>query len=618
MNSTIGTRIVERAVAELTTVKPLIPMYIHLIASALLPIYTGAHASLSRPTSAAKPAKRKRTRTDDPDESSEDEEEEETNKMEGMSPMDAIWMPIAAGTTLAGLYFLIQWLGDPTLLNKAMNAYFALFGVFSTARFITDALDIGQSIIFPRRHALDGALYHVHGRKKQATPVAGNIDGKEAIHSPLPGFLARIPLSRSFQEFLWSDRAMPGNKWTLKLYVHRAIAVKARLGPHGITGFILSLAVTLYFNFVKKSWFLTNLVGFGFSYNAMQILSPTTFVTGSLILGSMFFYDIYFVFFTPIMITVATSLEVPIKLVFPRPARPDAPDARTSHAMLGLGDVVLPGMMIGLALRFDLFLFYLRRQMVVTRASKDGSGVLQEIVKPRYFSLAGRWTDLFWTHSWFGRPLFNSPKDDQSEAPFTFPKTYFRASIVGYVLGMLVTLGVMQVFEHGQPALLYLVPGVLGSLWLTALCRGELPLMLGFSEAEEEEVPEDGKPANSSATGRSSIFSDQKAQDREARMKRSMKKHLTVGESDEEEEADSSKKSKVKDVVGHKSNREVFSFSIEAPWNLKHPRSIRKNSTTQNEGLQDSAATEDAESDPIPVDQEEPIEGPVKKRSRLR
>ena len=34
---------------------------------------------------------------------------------------------------------------------------------------------------------------------------------------------------------------------------------------------------------------------------------------------------------------------------------------------------------------------------------------------------------------------------------------------------MLFMLGVMQVYGHTQPALLYLVPGTLGMLWDTAL-----------------------------------------------------------------------------------------------------------------------------------------------------
>lgn len=88
------------------------------------------------------------------------------------------------------------------------------------------------------------------------------------------------------------------NKWTIRLYLHRVFAGKARIGAHGIAGFIISLLAVVYFNFVDKPWYLTNLMGFGFSYGALQLMSPTTFATGSLILSALFFYDIYFVFFT--------------------------------------------------------------------------------------------------------------------------------------------------------------------------------------------------------------------------------------------------------------------------------------------------------------------------------
>ena len=40
------------------------------------------------------------------------------------------------------------------------------------------------------------------------------------------------------------------------------------------------------------------------------------------------------------MVTVATSLDVPIKLVFPGPVR---------SSILGLGDIVIPGIVIALA-----------------------------------------------------------------------------------------------------------------------------------------------------------------------------------------------------------------------------------------------------------------------------
>ena len=52
-------------------------------------------------------------------------------------------------------------------------------------------------------------------------------------------------------------------------------------------------------------------------------------VTGALLLSGLFFYDVFWVFGTPVMVTVAKSLDAPIKLVFPRagpfPQRPLRP-----------------------------------------------------------------------------------------------------------------------------------------------------------------------------------------------------------------------------------------------------------------------------------------------------
>jgi minor histocompatibility antigen H13 len=287
-----------RAAYEFSQMQPMLPVYLHLIAAALFPIYTGAHASLSRPSSAAKPPKKKRAAEDDADNHEDEDEEEEERIMEGLSPTDALLMPLFAGCALASLYFLLKWMKDPALLNKCLNAYFAIFGVFSVSRLVADMLDIGHSLVFPHRYALGGALYHVDGKDEKAVPVAGHFKGKEALVSPLPGFLARLPLSDRARKILWADRAMPWNKWTVRLYLHRALAGKFKVGSSAIAGVIVGLATVAYFNLVDKPWYLTNLLGFGFSYNALQLMSPTTFATGSLILSALFFYDIYFVFFT--------------------------------------------------------------------------------------------------------------------------------------------------------------------------------------------------------------------------------------------------------------------------------------------------------------------------------
>ncbi|XP_014560343.1 hypothetical protein COCVIDRAFT_89427 [Bipolaris victoriae FI3] len=537
-------QILGKAAYEFSLMQPMLPTYIHLIVSALFPIYAGAHASLTRPSTAAKPAKKKkRSNTsdddmEDDDEDDDDDDEDEQRIMEGLSPTDALLMPLFAGTALASLYFLLKWMKDPALLNKILNAYFAVFGVFSVSRLVTDLLDVGHTILYPRRHVVGRALYHVDGEAVKAVPVAGDVQGKQPLATPLPGFLSKIPLSEGARNLFWADRAMPGNKWTLKLYIHRVFAGKFKMGPHGMVGVLTGLTTVAYFNLVDKPWYLTNLLGFGFSYGALQLMSPTTFATGSLILGALFFYDIYFVFFTPMMVTVAKSLDVPIKLVFPRPAAADDPTSVPSHAMLGLGDVVLPGIMIGLALRFDLYLFYLRRQ--TRRPAVAGEG--QEIVeKPKYYSLTGRWTDYFWTHSLTGRPLWADAKTiAETEAPFTFPKTYFNAGLVGYILGLLATLSVMMIWNHAQPALLYLVPGVLGSVWLTALVRGEINLMWNYTEEIEDEEQEK-EPAEASNA------------------------------SDPKNESSNGQASQKKRTSNRKSDKEVFSLSIEAPWQLKKP-----------------------------------------------
>lgn len=134
---------------------------------------------------------------------------------------------------------------------------------------------------------------------------------------------------------------------------------------------------------------------------------------------------------------------------------------------LGLGDIVLPGLMICLALRFDLYLHYLRKQ--------TATGKEHHIIKAPYIDVSGKWGDWFWT--------LGAPKKYR---PDHFPKVYFTASVVGYVFGLLTTLICLNIFSHAQPALLYLVPGVLVSLWTTALVRRELSLMWSYSEAAQD------------------------------------------------------------------------------------------------------------------------------------
>ena len=283
---------------QLAQIQPYIPTYAHLLLSALFPIFTGAHASLSRPSSAAKPEKNKKKSGSDLDDDEDEDETENTQQMEGLSPSDAIIFPILAGCTLAGLYFIIKWLQDPDILNKMLNWYFAVFGVFSISRLLRDAIQVVHSLVFPSRYVNDGVEYRVKSRLRRAIPMQADANETAPRTSPLPGILATIPLPRGINTTLWSLRDFPKRKLRVKLDIRKFLRAKIQVAPQDILSFAIAQVAVIYFNTVEKPWWLTNLMGFGFSYTTLQLMSPTTFGTGALILSALFLYDIYFVFFT--------------------------------------------------------------------------------------------------------------------------------------------------------------------------------------------------------------------------------------------------------------------------------------------------------------------------------
>ncbi|KAK3671532.1 hypothetical protein LTR78_008632 [Recurvomyces mirabilis] len=496
MDDSTNNTFLAAAMDHFTAVRPFIPMYIHLLFSALAPIYTGAHASLSRPSSAAKPVKVIKDTTDDDD---EDEDEDKVQKMEGLSPSDAIVFPITAGCVLAGLYFLIQRYGA-NLINMVMSFYFAAVGIYSVATLWKDGNDIVNSFVFPTWFAQGKTLYKVDGTARKAVAQDTTSEAVQSRDSPIPYIPA---FTKSFYDNIWALRAAVKQRYTTSLHIPSIITYKGSLTLNNLISVFVGLGTIFYANIISttKPWYLTNLQGFAVCYQALQFMSPTTFFTGTLILTGLFFYDIWAVFFTPLMVTVAKNLDQPIKMVFPRPDDPGATmgsDGKMpprSYSMLGLGDIVLPGLMIGLALRFDLYMFYLKKQKRVAGAQKaveekeiktkhdDGTNV-----KAPYISPAGYIGDRFWTAL---LPTSARP----ARLNTSFPKPYFHASVVGYIVGMMTTLAVMSIWNHAQPALLYLVPGVLISLWSTALVRGEISEMWNYSEgvSGEQVEGEDGK-----------------------------------------------------------------------------------------------------------------------------
>ncbi|XP_076292062.1 signal peptide peptidase isoform X2 [Lasioglossum baleicum] len=171
---------------------------------------------------------------------------------------------------------------------------------------------------------------------------------------------------------------------------------------------------------LEKHWIANNLFGIAFAINGVEQLHLNNVITGCILLFGLLLYDAFWVFGTDVMVTVAKSFEVPIKLVFPQDILEKGLTAN-NFAMLGLGDIVLPGIFIALLLRFDNSL--------------------------------SRKTNV-----------------------------YFYSTFFAYFMGLLITMLIMHLFNHAQPALVYLVPACLGTPILLALVKGDIKALFSYED----------------------------------------------------------------------------------------------------------------------------------------
>ncbi|CCT70317.1 related to Minor histocompatibility antigen H13 [Fusarium fujikuroi] len=449
---------------------------VRLVLSAIGIIYLGAHAALRRPPS-AQPAKKKKPGSKDDDEES---------FAQGLEPSDAIVFPLMAGAVLIGLYYLIQWLKDPDILNKILRWYMSTMSVASLVSIYSHGIEVVTSLAFPRYwRGRDGRLREADQKTRsvQVCDDAGNPDAAiPKTQNPFPGPFACLAFSEKIRKSGWELRGLLKRHWAIKLFIHGMGKEEGRIKFAHVVSLVMALATALIYS-STTSPLLSNMLGYAMCYGSLQLISPTDFLTSTLILVGLFFYDIIMVFYTPYMVTVATKLDVPIKLTF---------EAAERKSILGLGDIVIPGMVMALALRFDLWLHYDQKikyeSTNLKLIEKDPtSGALitrsetkHKEVKAKYVNVKGKWGDSLWTRGAFF--IFGSQQLPPDLAAAHFRKTYFHASVIGYLLGMLVTLAMLLIFKRGQPALLYLVPGVLGSLWLTGLVRGEIKQMWKYTE----------------------------------------------------------------------------------------------------------------------------------------
>ncbi|GMH35840.1 hypothetical protein BSKO_03708 [Bryopsis sp. KO-2023] len=287
---------------------------------------------------------------------------------ETMSKKDAMRFPLIGSVVLVSLFLAFKLL-PKNLVNTILSTYFVLLGTI----------------------ALTGCL--------------------------APFFLKRFPKHLQHKEY--------GHQIKIP-FVSEPLEMSATVPELAVAPVALVFCGWYFF---QKHWYANNILGIAFSIQGIEHLSLGSVHVGTILLSGLFFYDIFWVFFTPVMVTVAKSFDAPIKLLFPRVQLEG--DLKRPFSMLGLGDIVIPGIFVALLLRFDVV-------------------------------------------------------ND-------FKTKYFYSAFGGYIGGLAMTIVVMNVFNAAQPALLYIVPAVLGSVFLHALKNGEFKQVFNFKEKEREEEKEKGK-----------------------------------------------------------------------------------------------------------------------------
>jgi len=190
---------------------------------------------------------------------------------------------------------------------------------------------------------------------------------------------------------------------------------------------------------ISGHWILNNVLGMSLAVLFISMVRVPNLKTASLVLLCLFFYDIFWVFYSArifgsnVMVSVATQkAENPVNVIAQQLNLPVV-EAVSSQLdlpmkliwggiMLGIGDMVVPGMVVAYAKKFDEY---------------KGNGACSG---------------------------------------------YFMTSVIGYTVGLVVSLLCSIIYQVAQPALLYLVPCCLLPILVMSFYRGEIhELWNGFS-----------------------------------------------------------------------------------------------------------------------------------------
>eukprot|EP00439_Symbiodinium_sp_Y106_P084841 s357_g26.t2 len=200
-------------------------------------------------------------------------------------------------------------------------------------------------------------------------------------------------------------------------------------------------------------WIVNNILGFSFCLLGIRSINLSSYGAGVVLLSGLFVYDVFWVFFSKpvfganVMVSVAKGVEAPIKLMLPRDF---GGCGDLQFNMLGLGDIAVPG----------LFAAFLAKWDAVNMAAGSSKSFV-----------------------------------------------YLNCCLLAYMLSLVLTVTVMMIFQHAQPALLYICTCVLLASLAVAHARGELRDLIAFSIPEDAEAEEGIQSASSDADKKESTSS---------------------------------------------------------------------------------------------------------------
>lgn len=354
----------------------LIPYVVHLLVLVTCILYAACHSSI--------------VLLHEKDEVVIDKDGNETiipAERETLRKEDAYQFPLVGSASLFSLYLAFKFL-DKEMVNLLIGFYFGILGAFAVTMTIAPCL----ALILPSNFSKE-------------------IQWVQHLHHP----------------FTWKRLPVSPMSGTLSFTATELVA------------FVVAIGVCIMY-FQSKPWYLNNVLGISFCLQGIERFSLGTYKIGAILLIGLFFYDIFWVFGTEVMVSVAKNLDGPIKILFPRSFERNLETNKLKDlSLLGLGDIVIPGFFLALLLRFDA-------HNAAIKAGKEMACHIHD----------------------------------------SFPKPYFHSALVAYIAGLGTTLFVMMKFNAAQPALLYLVPACLGSSLLCAFARGEMKELFEYSEEQEE------------------------------------------------------------------------------------------------------------------------------------